>query len=85
MKLNLHIERIVLDGTGVSPEQIPSLQASVQNELIRLLGSGGLAPELCDRGEIAKLTTGNIREVGNDAKDFGRQIARSVHGGIGNA
>jgi len=40
MNINLHIERLVLDGVDISPDQGDLLQASVINELTQLFNGG---------------------------------------------
>ncbi len=42
MNINLHIERLVLDGITLSPGESPLLKAAVEAELTRLLMSGGV-------------------------------------------
>lgn len=84
MNINLHIERLVLDGISLDAGQRPLLQAAVEAELARLLSSGGLAPALQTGGARQRLTAPSMQLTGGGSPDtFGRQIARSVYGGIG--
>jgi len=44
MNINLHIERLVLDGVNIAPGQHHVPQTSVETELTRLLAEGGVSP-----------------------------------------
>lgn len=83
MKLNLHIERLVLDGIAVAPAQQRLLQASVKAELERKLAEGGLASGLAEGNALSRITTDSIQLPGNNTERLGQQIAQSVYGGIG--
>jgi len=84
MKINLHIERLVLDGVNVESGQRHLLQAGIETELVRMLTDGGLAPSFTQDVALPKLSSTGIQlpEVGNP-KQVGQQIAQSVYGGIG--
>jgi hypothetical protein len=82
--IQLHIERLVLDGVNIAPGQSYLLQASVETELTRLLTDGGLAPNLAEGVALPRLSTSGIQLTGDDnPAQLGRQIAQSVYGGIG--
>ncbi len=83
MNINLHIERLVLEGVNIAPGQRHLLQASVETELARLLTDGGLAPGLAQGSTLPRLSTSGIHITGNNPAQIGRQIAQSVYGGIG--
>lgn len=83
MNINLHIERLILDGVNIAPGQRHLLQARVETELTRLLTDGGLAPSLAQGSAFPRLSTNGIRITGNNPTQIGRQIAQSVYGGIG--
>jgi hypothetical protein len=84
MNINLHIERLVLDGVNIAPGQRHLLQASVEAELTRLLTDGGLSAGLAQGAAVPRLSTGGIQLAGgNNPARIGRQIAQSVYGGIG--
>lgn len=81
MKIELHIERLVLDGVGFERGRTAQLQAAVAAELTRLLSERGLPT----------LQAGAVPRV--DARDValapaahpvhaGHQIARSVFAAI---
>ena len=84
MNINLHIERLVLDGVNIAPGQRHLLQTSVTTELTRLLADGGLSPSLAQGTALPRMSTSGIQLAGgNDPTRLGRQIAQSVYGGIG--
>lgn len=83
MNINLHIERLVLDGVNIAPEQRRILQVSVETELTRLLTNGGLSPGLVQGAALSRLSAAGIQLTGNNPTQLGRQIAQSVYGGIG--
>ena len=84
MKINLHIERLVLDGLPVGAGQSGLIQSAIETELARLLTEGGLSSELMAGGAMPRLTASPI-QLTNDATParLGQQIARAVHSGIG--
>jgi hypothetical protein len=86
MRIDLHIERLILDGLPVTSLQGPQLRAAIEKELARLLVEQGLSDEL--RGGIAVpgVRAGSIR-FGRDERPerLGQSIARAVHEGIGNS
>ena len=83
MKINLHIERLVLDGVNVEPSQRHLLQAGIETELARMLTEGGFSPSLAQSVALPRLSTTafQLPEAGNP-KQVGQQIAKSVYGGI---
>jgi hypothetical protein len=83
MDINLHIERLVLDGVDIVPGQNDLLQASVTNELTQLFNSGGLASNIVDGASLKQVRANNIQMSGGKPRALGQQIAQSVYGGIG--
>lgn len=83
MNINLHIERLVLDGVNIAPGQRHLLQASVETELTRMLTEGGLSPSLAQGINLSRVSANGIQLTGNNPTQIGRQIAQSVYGGIG--
>jgi hypothetical protein len=83
VKIQLHIERLVLDGLAISRLQGPLVQAAVERELTRLLTTGGLAHEFRAGGAVPVLCGGNLRiESGTHPREAGKQIAGAVHRSI---
>ncbi len=83
MRINLHIERIVLDGLPVAPHERGSVLAALENELTRLLAVGGLSPDLASGGAMPRLPTNPI-QLNSDIMPagIGEQIAGAVHGAM---
>jgi hypothetical protein len=81
MNIELHIERLVLDGLPAEGSSA-ALREAIQMELARLLRSRGLSHEL--RGGIAvpRVRGGTVGIEHQPAK-LGQSIARAVHEGIG--
>ena len=84
VRVNLHIERLVLEGIGVDPAQRPVLQEAIQGELGRLLAEGAIGAGLAVGGLMPSVRASGF-EISGDGSPvaLGRQIARSVYGGIG--
>ncbi len=84
MNINLHIERLVLDGLNVGPGQGALVKKAAEAELSRLLSEGGLALGLQSGGARPNIRAGSIELNGNDNPlRLGQEIARSVYSGIG--
>jgi hypothetical protein len=84
ININIHIERLILDGLPISHSQRPMVQAAVEAELARLLTNDGLAPGLQTGGMAPRIPGGDIQLTGdNNPKALGQQIAQAVYGGIG--
>jgi len=84
MKINIHIERLVVDGLPITRAHGAALQQAVEAELTKLVAKGGLSSEMLSGGAMPSVPTSGIQlKRGNDSKSIGRQIARSVYGGIG--
>lgn len=83
MNINLHIERLVLDGVDIAPGQRHLLQTSVETELTRLLTDRGISPSLAQGVALPRLSTNGMQLKGNNPTQLGQQIAQSVYGGIG--
>jgi hypothetical protein len=84
MNINLHIERLVLDGVNIEPQQRPLLQQALQTELTRLLATGGLPQEFASGLAVPRISAPSIPLAANSNPALlGQQIARSAYGGIG--
>ena len=83
MNINLHIERLVLDGLPITRQQGALVQAAVEAELSQLLSNGGLAAELQAGAAMPHIKADAIQTAGSNPHHLGQQIARSVYGGIG--
>jgi hypothetical protein len=83
MSINVHIERLILDGLSVSDAQSPIIGAAVERELARLLATGGLERSLQDGGAWASVPVSNIQLTAGKPAHLGQQIAAALYGGIG--
>jgi hypothetical protein len=83
MNINLHIERLVLDGINITPAQGRLLQASLASQLSQLLMDGGLSASLSQGAVLPKLPASDIQLTDNNPAQLGQQIAQSVYRGIG--
>lgn len=83
--IQLHIERLVLDGLPIDRAQAPAIQAAVEAELSRLLTIQGLSAELQAGGAVPALSANAIQLSSNtSARQLGAQIAQSIYGGMSN-
>jgi hypothetical protein len=84
MNINLHIERLILDGLNIDHGQGAQVKAAVEAELGRLLREGGMSPDLNSGGAFPSVKAGSITmgKEGNPSL-VGQQIAKAVYDGIG--
>lgn len=84
MNINLHIERLVLEGLEIAAEQGPVLQAALEGELSRLLSERGLSPSFAQGVAVPRLSARDIQIASaSNPTELGQQIAQSVYGRIG--
>ncbi|PSR15933.1 hypothetical protein C8255_20540 [filamentous cyanobacterium CCP3] len=84
MDINLHIERLVLDGVTLTPAQQRQLQATVKTELDRLITESGLGDYLHSPSSVHRLTPDPIEVTEPpDPTQLGTQIAQALYQGIG--
>lgn len=83
MNINLHIEKLVLEGLNLSPREGVQLQVAVEAELLRLLMTNGLAEGLTTGETLASLPVAPVTATkNNNPTQLGHQIAHSIYGGI---
>lgn len=84
MRIDVRIDRLILEGLPVTGDQGPLVQAAVERELARLLAVDGLSGEARTAGAAPRVNAGGfeLRE-GSHPSRLGQQIARSVYHGIG--
>jgi hypothetical protein len=84
MKMNIHIDRLVLDGLSVPYHLQPELQGAVETELARLFTDKVPANDLFTDGGAVSCVVGNkIPGVDeSNAAHLGQQIARAVYEGV---
>lgn len=84
MKINIHIDRLVLDGFDLSRSQRPLMQEAFEHELARLLVRDGLSSELASEVRLPSMQVPVIQvDNTNNGEAFGQQVAQAVHRGIG--
>jgi len=84
VNIELHIERLVLDGLSVEPKHRAALRSAIEEELMQLLMTGGLSPEVITTGSVRSISAGEIPVATHPAPaSLGNQIAQAVHSGIG--
>jgi hypothetical protein len=84
VNIELHIERLILDGLQVEPRDRSRFQAAVEAELTGLLASEGLRSELLSGAAVRSLGGGEIRLTNQTTpSQLGTHIAKAVHHGIG--
>jgi hypothetical protein len=82
VKINVHIERVVLEDIAV--ESTAGVRTALRTELARRFAEGGLDHEFRQAGAHAFVNTGNIAWNGSRSEArLGRQIANAIYGGIG--
>lgn len=78
MNIDVHIERLILDGLPVAGVQGSVLQAGVEAELTRLLGKEGLSG--MSATVVERLSGGMIQLAGESKPAYlGQQIAQSIY------
>jgi len=84
VNINLHIERLVLDGVSVERHQQAELKAAVETELGRLLMSNGIGPGVQSSNRF-RVVSGDLISIDNTHKpaSLGQQIGNVVYRGIG--
>jgi hypothetical protein len=81
--INLHIERIVLDGIRFTPQEQRQFRAVVESELTRLLVERGMSSDLQTAGALRSVPAQPIHVVDRSPAALGQQVAQSIYGGIG--
>jgi hypothetical protein len=85
MKMNVHIERLVLEGLPVGSHDGPRVRAAVTAELERLIRTQGISQQLRSAGAVPEMRAGSLHMAERTSpRRLGTQIARAVYGGLGN-
>lgn len=83
MRINLHIERLLLDGLPIERRQGPEIQEAIEMELTRLLAAQGFTADSFSSGSLQRVNVDGFQfSHGAEAGELGNQIAHSVHQGI---
>ena len=84
MNVDLHIERLVLEGIDLAPGDSAALEAALTNELARLLAEGGIGAGLRHGGAMPAVEAGRLDLKGGERPaGLGQGIARAVYAGMG--
>jgi hypothetical protein len=84
MNIEIHIERLVLEGIDIPHADRPALQAAIATELARLMAEGGIGEGLRGGGAVPSLAARPIAIApGGAPAQIGTSIARSVYGELG--
>ncbi len=85
MKINLHIERIVLEGISIPSSQHQVLQTSMATSLIQMLADGGLSSRFVQDTSLRHISTTNSiqQDDANNLMHLGNKVAQSLYRGIG--
>jgi hypothetical protein len=83
MSINLHIERLILDGLFESHAEGPVIGTAMETELARLLADGGLKSDIQSGGAFPSVRVSTVQLPQAKAVPLGQQIARAVYHGIG--
>jgi hypothetical protein len=78
MNINVHIERLILDGLPLTSSQGAVVQTAIEMELARLLGAnpGGILPDLRDGGTMPSVRAGGLPLADKSSPaQIGHQIA----------
>jgi hypothetical protein len=82
--INLHIERLVLEGLELGPGQGELVRTAVAAELTRLLTEGGLAGQFQSSAALPSVRASGLAITpGSEPAQLGGQIAQAVYGGLG--
>jgi hypothetical protein len=83
MNINLHIERLILDGLPINSGDGGALRIAMETELTRLFTQNGGTPSLQTGTALPTMRAESIQLTAqNSPAQLGLQIAESVHNGI---
>jgi hypothetical protein len=86
MNINLHIERLILDGVPFETRNRTLLQSAIETELVRLLTENNIASNWQTGGAMPDMRADAIQLAPQHTPaQLGRQIAGSIYGGIDKA
>lgn len=84
MKINVHIERMVVDDLGVQPQQAEELKAAVVAALRQQLVAQGVGSTMLPETNLLSVRGGSVSiENINTSSSLGRQIGNAVYRGVG--
>jgi hypothetical protein len=83
MKIEVHIDWLVLEGLPVKKHDSPAIQEAIESELTRLLLEGRLSSNLATGGTFTNVPVESMEIAKNSPPKIGKEIARAVYRGIG--
>lgn len=83
MNIELHIERLVLDGIPLEPRQGEWVRRAVEQELSRLLSAGGFSPALMTGGATPSLRAQDLTFTAVTPQHIGVELAQSIYNTVG--
>lgn len=84
MNINLHIERLILDGLPFEARHHATIQAEIEIELARLLNENNIAANWQSDGAVSSVTADAIQLTAQSSTvQIARQIAGSIYGSMG--
>ena len=84
MNINLHIERLVLEGLPLTRSQGALVQAAIEVELAQLISDHGLSPIIASNAALPRVPASSIQLTGDsNPTRIGQQIANSLFTGLG--
>ncbi len=82
MNINLHIERLVLDGFAYTAGEGEALGAALQAELVRILTQDGLG-QVTGSAQFPRVDGGAVSAAtGVPVRQFGQQLAQPLLGAL---
>ena len=78
MRVNVHVERLVLDGLPVGSGEVPALQQALEMELA-VLFTGDAETPLPPGGAVPRLRAEMAAAAPGDPHGWGRGVAGAVH------
>lgn len=81
--VNLHIERLVLEGLPVGTHDGPLVQAAIEAELGRLLAAGNFASGGVRSSTVPMVRAEPMAVTATGGEALGTQIGQAIYGGIG--
>lgn len=82
MNVHVNIDRIILDGINLSPEDRPILQAAIESELKNLIAAQGVWSQWSARAMPRQSASAITVKDSINPIELGQQIAFSVVGGL---
>lgn len=81
--VNVHIERLVLEGLPLGTHEGPLVQAAIEAELGRLFGERAFGGRGQRDGNVPLVRAEPLVLAGGGGEALGTQIGKAIYGGIG--